>query len=133
MKGSSKSCSSPVTDNKENYCGPITPTPDEKAICLTIYDADGVSPNFKLNITEKEFRGCGVYDAEEYQYFVESICNVDIPGLNYFTRCCMTDLCNNIPISTLISQLNYSKTLHFSMSLEKLCLLVMAISFFNYF
>jgi hypothetical protein len=35
MKGSSKPCSSSVTANEENYCGP--PTPDITAICIVSY------------------------------------------------------------------------------------------------
>jgi hypothetical protein len=60
---------------------------------------------------------------------------VAVPGYNSFTKCCETNLCNNIPISTLVSQITNSKTPQFSMSVGKWSLFVMAITFFikNYF
>ncbi len=37
MKGSNKPCSSSVTANEENYCGPITPDPSITSYCIVSY------------------------------------------------------------------------------------------------
>jgi hypothetical protein len=66
---------------------------------------------------------------------------VAVPGYISFTKCCETNLCNNIPISTLDTiydihiKITNSKTPQFSMSLGTWSLFVMGITLFikNYF
>ena len=72
-----------------------------------------------------EYRGC-------YVDIPQIGCDLALPG--FFSKCCDTDLCNDLPLPSIISQITTSKA-NFLMPWEKLWLsiFIIAILIRNYF